>query len=120
MHDYDVHEAVYLNCEICISWARVLGPGAGPLLPNCENVLINLQILLYLLSNTYEEMYMYDYDVHAAVTRPFYWYLHFCPHDLDQLKFDPLLENFNIGHISMARSGMNTGQGFHISFEDFL
>jgi hypothetical protein len=21
MDDYDVHEAVYLNCEICVSWA---------------------------------------------------------------------------------------------------
>jgi hypothetical protein len=39
MHDYDIHEAVYVNFEIRISWARVLGPGAGPLLPNSENAL---------------------------------------------------------------------------------
>jgi hypothetical protein len=44
MHDYDVHEAVYLNCEIRVSWARVLDRGAGSLLPNSENV---LNLLLY-------------------------------------------------------------------------
>jgi hypothetical protein len=26
MHDFDVHEAVYLSCEIRVSWARGLGP----------------------------------------------------------------------------------------------
>jgi hypothetical protein len=47
MHDYDDHEAVYLNCEICVSWARILGPGAGPLLPNSENVLNLLYCQIY-------------------------------------------------------------------------
>jgi hypothetical protein len=36
MHDYDVHEVVYLNFKILVSWARALG---RPLLPISENVL---------------------------------------------------------------------------------
>jgi hypothetical protein len=50
MLDYDVIEVVYLNCEIRVSWARVLGPGTGTLLPNIEHVLNRLlwcQIHMY-------------------------------------------------------------------------
>ena len=83
MHDNDVHEAVYLNCKICVSWARGSGPWAGPVWPNSENVL-NLQKSSSLFSYIFEKIYMHDYDVHEAVTRPLYWYHHFLPHDLDR------------------------------------
>jgi hypothetical protein len=39
MHIYDVHEALYLNCEIDGPWVRGSGPRAGPIWPHSENVL---------------------------------------------------------------------------------
>ena len=39
MHGYDVHEALYLNCEIDGPWVRGSGPRAGPIWPHSENVL---------------------------------------------------------------------------------
>ena len=37
MHDYDVHEAVYLNCKFDDLWVRGSGPRAGPIWPYREN-----------------------------------------------------------------------------------
>jgi hypothetical protein len=75
MHDYDVHEAVYLNCKFDDPRVRGPGPRAGPIWPYSENVL-NLTKSSFLLPFTFEKNYMHDYDVHEAVTRSFYWFLH--------------------------------------------
>ena len=37
MHDYDVHEAVYLNCKFDDPWVRGTGPRVGPIWPYSEN-----------------------------------------------------------------------------------
>ena len=66
MHDNDVHEAVYLNCKIRVSWARGSGPCPGPIWPKSENVL-NLQKSSSVFPYIFENIYMYDYDVHEAV-----------------------------------------------------
>ena len=39
MHDYDVHEALYLNCEIHDHWVRGSGSRVGPIWPNSKNIL---------------------------------------------------------------------------------
>jgi hypothetical protein len=55
MHDYDAREAFYLNCENLVYWAGVLGPGAGPLLPNSGYV---LNLLLYCQKYIRENLYV--------------------------------------------------------------
>jgi hypothetical protein len=39
MHGYDVHKALYLNCEIDDPWVKGSGPRAVPIWPYSENVL---------------------------------------------------------------------------------
>ena len=39
MHEYDVHEAVYLNYKFDDPWVRGSGPSVGPIWPYSENVL---------------------------------------------------------------------------------
>ena len=36
MHDDDVHEAIYLNCEIHDYWVGGTGPRVGPIWPHSE------------------------------------------------------------------------------------
>lgn len=38
IHGYDIHDALYLNCEIQGPWIRSLGPSARQLWSNSENV----------------------------------------------------------------------------------
>ena len=55
MHDYDVHEAVYLNCKFDHPLVRGSGPRAGPIWPYSENVL-NLRkssLLPYIFEKNY-------------------------------------------------------------------
>ena len=66
MHDYNVHEAVYLYCKYDDPWVRGSGPRLGPVWPNSENVL-NLRKSSSLLPFTFEKNYMNDYDVQEAV-----------------------------------------------------
>ena len=66
MHDYDVHEAVYLNCKFDDPWVRGSGPRAGSIWPYSENVL-NLRKSSSLLPYIFEKNHMYDNDVHEAV-----------------------------------------------------
>lgn len=40
MYGYNVHEALYLICEVHGPWVRGSGPRAGLILPQGENVLI--------------------------------------------------------------------------------
>ena len=39
MHDYDIHEALYLNCEIHDPWVKGSGSGVGLIWPNSKIVL---------------------------------------------------------------------------------
>jgi hypothetical protein len=110
MHDYVVHEAVYLNCEIHVSWARVLSPGAGPSLQNSENVLNLLYCQIYMRKSIcmiiifmklWRDLFIGTF-IFALMTLT--------------LEFDLLLKNFNIGHITWIVSD----RAFIFSFEDFL
>lgn len=38
IHGYDIHDALYLNCEIQGPWVRSSGPSARRLWSNSENV----------------------------------------------------------------------------------
>lgn len=38
IHGYDIHDALYLNCEIDGPWVRISGPSARRLWSNSENV----------------------------------------------------------------------------------
>ena len=58
MHDYGVHEAVYLNCKFDDPWVRGSGPRAGPIWPYSENVL-NLRKSSSLLPYIFEKNYNY-------------------------------------------------------------
>ena len=65
MHDYDVHEAVYLNCKFDDPLVRGSGPRAGPIWPYSENGL-NLRKSSSLLSYVFGKHYMHYNDVHEA------------------------------------------------------
>lgn len=38
MHDYDVYEALFLNCEILDPWVRGSDPKVGQIWPCIENL----------------------------------------------------------------------------------
>jgi hypothetical protein len=84
---------------ICISWAKVLGPGAGPLLLHVNSENVKKKIKSSLLPNVYENlicmimMFMklcQDLSIGSFI---------FALMTLT-LEFDLLLKNFNMGHIS--------------------
>ena len=58
MHDYGVHEAVYLNCKFDDPWVMGSGPRAGPIWPYSGNVL-NLRKSSSLLPYIFEKNYNY-------------------------------------------------------------
>lgn len=64
MHDYNAHEALYLNCEIRGSWITGLAIREGLLLPFCKHVLYLKKS--FLTSTEVEDKPNYDNNVHEA------------------------------------------------------